>query len=83
MYAEDTPVVPVRREPRVAKGFREQQVMDLFAKQPVIGCKDLVANMGVSCDHAAVILNKLYRARVVARTGTRTKYRYTLAEAAP
>jgi hypothetical protein len=57
---------------------RRAQVLELVVRQALIGCGDVVKALGVTSDHAAVILNQLHREKRLVRSGVRLQYRYSL-----
>lgn len=73
MCADDgVPPAPPKRPNRAA------QVLELASRQPQIACRDQVAALGISSDHAAVLLGAMHKAGKLARTGERFYYRYSL-----
>jgi hypothetical protein len=58
---------------------RREQVLELAGRQAEIACADVARELGITSDHAAVVLNLLMRENLLVRSGTRCLYRYRLA----
>lgn len=61
---------------------RKNQVLDMVKDGPV-STKDVSEKLGITPTNAAVLLGRLHREKVLARTGEPKGYRYLMPEQEP